>query len=324
MTDFLLLDKIYQMFANVKKPRLMFNKGICVTGYFSTYMSFSEYTAAELFSKITDASYVTARFSAMLGDWGTADTVRNIKGFAVKFHTGDNRYDIISQSLPVFFINDVVKIPELRDALSRRKSFDGIADERFWHFVLKNEESINCIIHLFSNEGISDSFENIRWYSVNTYIWENVKSERFLVRYRWMPVIKEDFSDRESWKSHKMNRIFAEFMAGFDPDTAIDNMSVAIEDGKLPSLELQAQIIDYKYSADPEYLKRTLSWNEDINTYIPLGILKLTGLANDEEDCDFTFMPGNLTKGISLYKDEFSQLMDLMHRISAYQRGGLL
>lgn len=322
MTDFLLLKQLHEMVKDVRKPRLIFDKGICAEGYFRPYMSFSDYTEAKIFDDINEITPVKARFSSMLGDWGTADTIRNIKGFSVKFCTDENYFDLITHNLPVFFINEPDKILMLRNALTKNNSFDGINNAVFWQFAVDNTESINCILHFFSNEGISASFINIYWYSANTYIWKNKNGDRFLVRFKWKPVYDGYRKYRESDMRKKMNRVFAEFMAGFDPDIAVDGVREAVSSGNFPAFELQAQILDFKYSAHPDYIRHTLWWNENINVPVSVGLLKITDAKNYENEDEYDFAPGNTIDGIELCPDNFSEVADYLCRISIAERGG--
>ncbi len=138
MTDFLLVQQLHQMMGELPRPRLMFRKGIGMRGYFKPYRSFREYTCAEIFCEADQSFAVRARFSALLGDGGTADTRRNIKGFAVRFRSGAGEYDVVCSSLPVFFINKSRDFPALAEALRRKTWFDGIQPERFWRFVVNH------------------------------------------------------------------------------------------------------------------------------------------------------------------------------------------
>ena len=104
MTDFLLFESLHKMIKETQKPRLMHKKGTCVKGYFRPFISLSDLTEASIFNSVDNVTPVSIRFSSMLGDNGTADSRRNIKCMSVKFHSIDGVYDMICQSLPVFFI----------------------------------------------------------------------------------------------------------------------------------------------------------------------------------------------------------------------------
>ena len=186
MTDFLLLEKVYKMIIGVSKPRLLYKKGLYLKGFFRPYMSMEEFTTSEVFSNVDETMPVIARFSSMLGDSGTADTRRNIKCMAVKIHGNFGELDIISQNMPVFFINKAKEIEGFADAFTCRTAFDKINSSKFWQMAVDNPESVNCILHMFSHEGITDSFITCRWHCVYTYIWYGTNQKKVMVRYRWL------------------------------------------------------------------------------------------------------------------------------------------
>ncbi len=320
MTDFLLLEQMHKMIKEMPKPRLMFRKGVSARGFFRPYMPFSEYTRASILQNANEATPVAVRFSSMLGDRGCADTMRNIKELDIKFMAAGGTYDMLCQSLPVSLIDDNAALMDLCEAFSAGEFFDGIHGERFWSFLVKHPEAFNCAIRLFSHEGLSDSFVGIGWYSVNTAVWENELGEKFLVRYKWVPVTENDTEKR------RLDRNAAEFMAGFDPHRAVRNLEDCILQGKFPAYELHVQILDYQFTLHASYTKRTLLWNEAVAPYIAAGIMKLTRLPKDfrRESEMLSFAPGNTIDGIELYRDSLSDLMDYIYRTEALERGASL
>lgn len=327
MTDFLLVRQLHQMMGELPRPRLMFRKGIGMRGYFKPYRSLREYTSAEIFCETEQSFPVDARFSALLGDGGTADTRRNIKGFAVRFHAGAGEYDVVCSSLPVFFINRSSDFPDLAKALRCRSWFDGIHPEMLWRFAAEHPESLHCILRLFSCEGLAASYRTLSWYSIHNCVWSNEKGERFLVRYQWRPRECEK-ADEEAL--HEIgsrlgrtggDRVMAEFLAGFDPDAAEDDLKAAVEEGRFPAYELWVQIADFHYSNHPEYQRCTVLWNEAVFPPVRAGILKLTELKSQDETEDICFSPGHLGPGISLPGDEFSAFMDYAHKAGGAERG---
>ncbi|MFQ8603111.1 MAG: catalase [Anaerovoracaceae bacterium] len=325
MADFLFLEQLNKIMRQVPRPRLMYKKGIGAKGFFKPYMTFRDYTKAEIFQSADEIFPVKVRFSSMFGERGTSDTVRNIKGFSVRFCTEESKYDLICQSLPVYFINDEEKFFKLMGAFSKDYPFDGINSKNLWSFLIENPESVNCIVRLFSSRGLVESYTDIKWYSVNTYVWENEKGKKFLVRYKWKPAQNKKI-DEIADKKRPMDRVFAEFMAGFDPDIASDTLKRNMEEGDFPSFELFVQIVDYKFISHPNYLKRTVCWNDNINPPVKVGILKLTDVIKEhgesgDSDC---FAPGNIIPGISLCEDEFSKVMDYAHKIGGIERGAYL
>lgn len=321
MTDFLLVEQLHRMMGELPRPRLMYRKGIGMRGYFKIYRSFEEYTSADIFCEMDRSFPVRARFSALLGDGGTADTRRNIKGFAVRLYSGAGEYDVVCSSLPVFFINRSRDFLELAESMRCRAWFDGIAFEKFWRFVVKHPEALHCALRLFSSEGLTASYRRICWYSVHTCVWNNEKGEQFLVRYRWIPVGNDRNGLKEGDDQIGEERIIADFMAGYNPDAAQDDLETAVAEGAFPAFELWVQIMDASYSSHPEYQRRTVSWNEAIFPPVRAGILKLTEMEPLEQSEKLCFSPGHLGPGISLWGDEFSDFADYAHKAGGAERG---
>lgn len=319
MTDFLLLERLHRMVKDIPKPRLMFRKGVAATGFFRPYMSFADYTEACIFGSFDEITPVTVRFAPMLGDRGTADTVRNIKSMNVKFRHDEGEYDMLCSSLPVFFIDEEDKFFDMAAALTKRECFDGIDTERFWRFVTENPEAVNCALRLFSYQGLSSSYIDMRWFSADPVIWKNSRGETFLVRYEWRPVLKE--SDRDKEKA--LDRLSAEFLAGFDGDRASEELESVIGGGCFPQYELYVQLAQRDEATEEEYTSRTLMWDEESVPPVAAGIMKLTGIPEDRAGRPDTlnFAPGNTVKGIELYHDEFSGMMNYLYRIEAAERG---
>lgn len=316
MADFLFLEKLNRMIYSQQRPRLMHRKGIGAKGYFRPYMSFKDYTDAEIFMRTDEDFPVKVRFSSMFGEKGTADTARNIKGFSARFYSCCGEYDLICQSLPVYFINSLHKFFSLSEALSVKGVFDGINTEKLWRFTSDNPEAVNCVIRLFSNSGTTASYTDINWYSVGTHIWENKDGIKRLIRYRWIP-LKAD-GEKKLRKRVLLGKREAEFMAGIDPDAAVNDLIWQIEEGDFPAFELLVQMADYRFVSHPDYLKRTVCWNDKINPPVKVGILKLTKLVTEDEN--ICFAPGNTVEGICPCDDEFSRLMDYIYRVETLGR----
>lgn len=322
MTDFLLVQQLHQMMGQLPRPRLMFRKGIGMKGYFRPYRSFEEYTDADIFCEVDESFAVRARFSSLLGDRGTADTRRNIKGFAVRFGTGAGEYDLLCSSLPVFLIHRSRDFPALAEVLRRDMWFDEIVPEKFWNFVIEHPEALHGALRLFSREGLAASYRLLSWYSVHTWVWSNGSGERFLVRCRWNPVDRgEEVIAGEHEEAAGQDRVMAEFLAGFDPDIAEEDLKRSVASGHFPAWELWVQIMNSRYSTHPEYQRSTVSWNEAVFPPIRAGILKLTELQPPEESEELCFSPGRLGKGIALLESDFAAFSDYAHKAGGAERG---
>lgn len=320
MTDFFLLEQLHRMIKEIPKPRLMFNKGISVRGFFRPYMSFSDYTKALIFSNSDEITPVIVRFSSMLGDKGTADTIRNIKNMSVKFMTDKGDHDVICSSIPVQFICDESKLIELVMMFSVRRYFDGINKSRFWQFIVDNPEALNGAVHLYSNEGLVKSYLNIKWYSVNTMIWYNDKGEKWLTRYKWLPVY--DDVNRTSKVIDLIFRNEAEFIAGFDPDIAINEVERKIINKEYPAFELFIQMIKISCGTDSIFTDNTLIWDEKKAPYMAAGVMILDEMfANDPLEDSALYISANMIEGIQLCSNDLTDLIDHLSRFEALERG---
>lgn len=323
MTDFLLLEELQRIIKEIPKPRLLFRKGITAQGFFRPYMSLADYTKAQMFSGAGVITPVKVRFSAMLGDYGTADTVRNIKKLEVRFMSEQGIYDMICHSLPVQLINDKDKLRDMFGIFCRKRWFDGINTESFWQFVTDNPEAVNAAVHLYSHEGLSDNYTNIKLYSVNTAKWINSTGTEFFVRYKWLPVHESGTGKRAGNIS---SRNEAEFIAGFAPHRAHDELAARIESGRYPVFELYIQMMDSRRMAGKEALDPTLVWNENKTPFMSVGIMLLDKAEYETADKheELLFSPGNTVGGISTCRDELSDIIEYMHRTEAMERGTYL
>lgn len=323
MTDFLLLEELQRMIKEIPKPRLLFRKGITAQGFFRPYMSLADYTKAQMFSGAGVITPVKVRFSAMLGDYGTADTVRNIKKLEIRFLSEQGAYDMICHSLPVQFINDKNKLCDMFKIFCQKRWFDGINNKSFWQFVTDNPEAVNAAVHLYSHEGLSDNYTNIKLYSVNTAIWTNSIGTEFLVRYKWLPIREPEIEKRAG---NILNRNEAEFIAGFDPHRAHDELATRIEYGRYPVFELYIQMMDLRHITGREALDYTLIWNENKIPFMSAGIMLLDKAEYETEGSqeELLFSPGNTVGGISLCRNELSDIIEYMHRAEAMERGTYL
>ncbi len=318
MTDFLLLENIHKMIKEIPKPRPAFRKGIAVRGFFRPYMSFGDYTRADIFDSGDRITPVKVRFSSMLGDNGTADTMRNIKSMNVKLMADAGEQDILCQNVPVYFINDTRKMERIIEAFTVRGKFDKINTKKFWEFVVDNPESLNCAVRFFSWRGVSDSYIYEKWYSVNNTVWLNDLNTRTWVRYRWVPLI-ENTANKEQ-KTAMYNRTYAEFMAGFDPDRALNQLERRIQGPNYPAFELQVQMLSDD-ALEKSDLLYTAVWDEKRAPFIPVGTMVLNESTEGAKESDsICYAFGNTIDGIELYRDELMEMMDYYCRIESMER----
>ena len=322
MTDFFMLEQIQKMIKAMPKPRLIMRKGVTVKGYFRPYMSLKDYTEAALFEEPEVITPVTVRFASVLGDKGRADTGRNIKSMAVKFHLQDQVYDMICQNIPVTMINKVTDLPKAMEIFHIRDYFDGIDSKKLWKYAVDHKECLNFVLMLYSHLGLGDSFININMFSVNTYKWISKTSTEHLVRYKWVPAVT-GYEKISSTNTMTINT--AEFIAGFDPDRAMDEVINKVMNNEFPAFDLHVQMVGGSRIRDVKYTDNTIIWNEKDAPYMCIGTMILDRIDESKADDDMVyFLPGNTIDGIELCVDELSQIMDFMFRTEAIERGGYM
>lgn len=301
LQDVQLIDKLTR-FARERIPeRVVFAKGTGAHGYFRVYMPMSDFTKAAFLQNPDRKTPVFVRFSTMTGSKGSADTLRDVRGFAVKFYTTEGNYDLISTSLPVFYIRDAIHFPDLMHALKPSPSTNLTEPARFWKYISETPEATHMTTWLFSDNGTVKSYRHMEGYSINTYVWITANGQRQLVRYHWKPI--------QGIKT--ITRHEAEFLAGFDPDAASRDLCDSLERGELTEYELNVQLIPFdkqdQFDFDP--LDATKLWPENLVPLLKVGKLTLNKSTENyfEEVEKSAFSPANIVPGIEFSFDRLLQ-----------------
>ena len=285
--------------------RVVHAKGAGAHGYFQTYKSMKPYTKAKFLQNTKQKTSVFVRFSTVTGGRGSADTVRDPRGFAVKFYTEDGNYDLVGNNLPVFFIRDAIKFPDMVHAFKGSPDTNmpsaSSAHNSFWDFISLTPESTHMITWLFSDRGTPKSYRMQEGFGVNTYVWVNAKGKAVDIKYHWKPKLGVQNLDRHE----------ATHLAGVDPDFLTRDLHDAIARGEEVEFELNVQMMDItdelKQDFDP--LDPTKTWPEDKFPLMPVGKMVL----NKNPDNFFTeveqaaFCPANIVPGIEFSADKLLQ-----------------
>ncbi len=319
MTDFLLLEKISQLNSKNPKPRLLHQKGVAACGTFSPYLSLSDYTKADFLQEPEREIPVTVRFSRTMGAKGSGDTLRDTRGFAVRFETQQGNYDLLCHNMPCYYIRSPVHFPDLATSLAGVENNPG-KHKSFWEFLSKHPEAVNLAVELYSNRGTIKSYRFMEGYSVNTYKWINAGGETLYVRYKWNPLCE---GEEKNEKRNGISYQEAEFLAGFSPDCCISDLALALEEERFPVYELEVQIMEEKQAETCgfDFLSVTLYWPEEQFPYQKIGKMTLRSILSGEESEALCFCPGNLVPGIEFGNREFLEIMDFAHRDGGRQRG---
>ncbi len=282
-------------------PRRIHTKGYGAFGYFRTTHSMKEYTKAEFLQMPGQQVPVAVRFSLASSNLGTPDTLRNVRGFSTRFYTNGGIFDLLCNHLPVFFVRDAIRVPEVIGHLSP-SSVNNLADpEQFWSLFAKYPETTNMLVWFFSDLGTIKSLRHIRGYSVSTYVWLNAQGVRRYVKYIWIPMAGQEFIDRQE----------AQQLACKDPNIAGRDLYDSIAEGNPVEYELRVQLMDPEDAKtlpfDP--LDDTKLWDEAKYPSLPVGRMVLNrNPDNYAEQVDkLAFNPANLLPGLEFSDDKILQ-----------------
>ena len=237
LEDFILREKITHFDHERIPERVVHARGSGAHGYFECYESLADVTRADLFSAAGKRTPVFVRFSTVAGERGSADTVRDTRGFATKFYTREGNWDLVGNNIPVFFIQDAMKFPDVIHAVKPEPHHAmpqaSSAHDTFWDFISLMPESMHHTLWVMSDRGIPRSYRTMQGFGVNTYRLVNAAGESHFVKFHWLPLAG----------THSLVWDEAVKIAGADPDFHRRDLWEAIEGGCFPEYELALQII---------------------------------------------------------------------------------
>ncbi|MCD0502081.1 catalase [Bordetella petrii] len=271
LKDFILREKITHFDHERIPERIVHARGSAAHGYFECYEPLPDLTCASLFAEAGKRTPVFLRFSTVAGERGSKDTARDIRGFAVKFYTDQGNWDLVGNNIPVFFIQDAMKFPDLVHAV-KPEPHHGMpqaasAHDTFWDFISLMPESMHVIMWAMSDRAIPRSYRMMQGFGVHTYRFVNAEGESKLVKFHWNP--------RLGTHSHVWEE--AVKISGADPDYHRRDLWEAIEAGEYPEWELGVQVFDEaqadRFSFD--VLDSTKIVPEELVPITPIGRLVL-------------------------------------------------
>lgn len=310
--DFQLREKITHFDHERIPERVVHARGFGAHGFFELYEPMSKYTTAAFLQDTAVKTPIFVRFSTVAGSRGSADTVRDVRGFAVKFYTSDGNLDIVGNNMPVFFIQDAMKFPDIIHAVKPQPHNDipqaTTAHDTFWDFVTSTPETAHMVMWTMSDRAIPRSYRMMEGFGVNTFRFVNAKGEAHFVKYHFKPKLGV----------HSLLRDEAQKLSGKDPDYHRRDLFDAIEQGAYPEYEFGLQIIpeSAEFDFDFDILDPTKLWAEE---KVPVKIIGRIVL-NKNTDNFFTeteqiaFCPANLVRGIDFSNDPL-----LQGRLFSYQ-----
>ncbi|MGV3520633.1 catalase [Luteitalea sp.] len=236
LEDFILREKITHFDHERIPERIVHARGSAAHGVFECYESLAEFTRADLFSEAGRQTPVFVRFSAVLGERGSTDTARDVRGFAVKFYTQEGNWDLVGNNMPVFFIQDAMKFPDLVHAAKPEPHHAmpqaGSAHDTFWDFASLMPEITHMLMWAMSDRAIPRSYRTMQGFGVHTFRLVNAAGESHFVKFHWTPTAG----------THSLVWDEAVKISGADPDFHRRDLWEAIEAGAFPEYELGLQI----------------------------------------------------------------------------------
>jgi len=285
--------------------RVVHAKGAGAHGYFQVYKNMAAYTMAKFLQDPEKKTPVIVRFSTVTGGRGSVDTARDPRGFAVKFYTEEGNYDLVGNNLPVFFIRDAIKFPDMVHAFKGEPVSNMLSSSsshnNFWEFISLTPESTHMIIWLFSDRGTPKSYRMTEGFGVNTYVWVNSEGKRVYVKYHWKPKLGV----------HNLDRHEATRLAGVDPDYLTRDLWDAIARGEEVEYELCVQLmgIEAELKQDFDPLDPTKTWPEDKFPLMRVGKMVLNRNPKNffAEIEQAAFCPASIVPGIDFSADKLLQ-----------------
>jgi catalase len=240
-------EKIFHFDHERIPERVVHARGFGAHGYFENYESLQDITAADLFQRPHEKTPVFVRFSTVAGNKGSADLPRDVRGFAVKFYTKQGNWDIVGNNIPVFFIQDAIKFPDLVHAVKQEPDRDfpqaATAHNNFWDFISLMPESMHMIMWAMSDRAIPRSFRFMEGFGVHTFRLVTAEGKSTFVKFHWKPKLG---LQSVMWdEALKIN--------GADPDFHRRDLWDAIQSGNFPEWELGLQLFDDKFADQFEF-----------------------------------------------------------------------
>ncbi|WP_312152422.1 catalase HPII [Pseudomonas sp.] len=305
LEDFIMREKITHFDHERIPERIVHARGTGAHGYFQSYGDHAELTKAGFLRDPEKITPVFVRFSTVQGPRGSGDTVRDVRGFAVKFYTDEGNFDLVGNNMPVFFIQDAIKFPDFVHAVKPEPHNEiptgGSAHDTFWDFVSLVPESAHMVIWAMSDRAIPRSLRMMEGFGVHTFRLINAEGVASFVKFHWKP--------RQGVHSVLWDE--AQKLAGKDTDYHRRDLWEAIETGDYPEWELGVQIVPEadEHKFDFDLLDPTKLIPEELVPVTPLGKMVLNRNPDNffAEVEQIAFCPGHIVPGIDFTNDPLLQ-----------------
>lgn len=305
LEDMVLRDKIFHFDHERIPERVVHARGFGAHGYFENYGSLAKYTKADLFQRKGEKTPAFVRFSTVAGNKGSADLARDVRGFAVKMYTREGNWDLVGNNIPVFFIQDAMKFPDLIHAAKDEPDSGfpqaATAHDNFWDFISLMPESMHMIMWAMSDRGIPRSFRFMEGFGVHSFRLVNAEGKSTFVKFHWKPKLG---LQSVVWnEAVKIN--------GADPDFHRRDLWNAIKAKQFPEWELGLQLFDDNFAKkfDFDILDATKMIPEEVLPITKVGRLVLNRTVDNffAETEQVAFCTQNIVPGIDFTNDPLLQ-----------------
>lgn len=305
LEDFHFREKLTHFDHERIPERVVHARGSAAHGYFQVYKPLAELTRAKFLNDPAVRTPVFVRFSTVVGSRGAADTARDARGFATKFYTEEGNFDLVGNNIPVFFIQDGIKFPDLVHAVKPEPHNEmpqgASAHDTFWDFASLTPETAHMLMWVLSDRGIPRSYRMMEGFAVHTFRLINDKGRARFVKFHWKPLLGV----------HSLAWEEAQQLAGKDPDFHRRDLYEAIESGNFPEYELGMQIIEPEdeFSFDFDLLDSTKLVPEELVPVQRVGKMVLNRNPDNffSETEQVAFHLGNIVPGIDFTNDPLLQ-----------------
>jgi catalase len=317
LQDTTLLEKLGH-FAREKIPaRNVHALGFGAHGTFTVTKDVHNHSYAKLFSSVGKKTDVFVRFSGVFTEQGDPETIRDLRGFAIKFYTEEGNWDVLAVNTPVFNARDMKVGPDAIHAFKRDPRTAAWNPTQTWDFIATHPESLHNVLMIYTDRvGTPLSFRYQHWFPCNTFSFINEAKQRFWVRFH--------FVSEQGWKGMTQDQAFA--LAGEDPNFHSRDMRQAIEKGMFPKWRLCYQVMTEEEGyAKPELaFDSTKAWPHANYPLIEIGVIEVNKMASDyfAEVEQVAFSPATVVPGISFSPDKLLQGRLMLYDDTQFHRLG--
>lgn len=305
MEDFHFREKLFHFDHERIPERVVHARGYGAHGYFELTNSLSNITSADVLQREGERVPAFVRFSTVAGSKGSTDLARDARGFAVKLYTKEGNWDIVGNNIPVFFIQDAIKFPDMVHAVKEEpdRAFPQAqsAHDNFWDFISLTPESMNMIMWVMSDRGIPRSFRFMEGFGVHTFRFVNKAGQSTYAKFHWKP--------KMGLQSVVWNEALK--ISGADPDFHRRDLWNAIQSGNFPEWELGVQLFDDEFADRFEFdiLDATKLIPEEVLPVQPVGRLVLDRMVDNffAETEQVAFCTQNIVPGVDFTNDPLLQ-----------------